>query len=136
MPGVSLIPAATPISTPPNRAVPSLTRAPPRASSARSPTTNSAINAFIWPYSRFVRIGSSQIATMPNPNATRIACSRVSQTGTGGNRSARYETTGSTITEAAVTSTRAATAGRTASGAKAIAANGGYVNCRSQENRS
>jgi hypothetical protein len=82
------------------------------------------MNMLTWPYFRLVRSGSSQIAAAENASATCAACGRRISDGPG-SRSTRYDATGTATTVAEVTTTSRATAGSTASGANAIAANGG-----------
>ena len=116
MAGVSLIPAAIPISAPP---------APPFSILTRSTSTSRVSSTLICPYFRFVRSGSSQIAAAEKASASCAARSRGKMDGIGGSRRARYEVTGSASTVAAVTSTRPAVTGTQPSGTNSSAANGG-----------
>ncbi len=119
---MSLIPAAIPISAPPS---PRLRPHGVRSIQARSSSTNVVNNTLIWPYFRFVRSGSSQMAAAEKASASCAARSRPSRAGHGGSRRTRYEVTGSASTVAALTSTWPAMAGSQVSGANSSAANGG-----------
>jgi hypothetical protein len=118
-----LIPAAIPISAPPSA------RFRPRSIQARSSSTKVVKNTLTWPYFRFVRSGSSQMAAAEKASASWAARSRDSMhhrlAGHGGSRRTRYELTGSASTVAALTRTRPAVTGSQVSGANSRAANGG-----------
>jgi len=82
-------------------------------------------SALTWPYFRFVRSGSSQMAAAEKASASWAARSRAIRSGHGGSRRTRYEATGSATTVAALTRTRPAVTGSQLSGANSSAANGG-----------
>ncbi len=116
---MSLIPAATPISAPPSP------RFRPRSIQVRSSSTIVVKNTLTWPYFRFVRSGSSQMAAAEKASASWTARSRPSWAGHGGSRRTRYELTGSASRVAALTRIRPAVTGSQLSGANSRAANGG-----------
>src|SRR5580692_4941606 len=122
IPGVSLIPVATPIAAPGKSPGRNLGE---RTAPARSYSTSNASSRSICPYPSVVRTGSSQAAATPASSAISQAARELRAGQPSGSRSARYSTSGSAATLAAASSAALTGNGTAAGPANTTAANGG-----------